>query len=55
MTDITKQKKMYEAQSAKQRYLLEHQMFLLDAEFLELIHDLDPQYQVPGRFKLVKN
>ena len=65
LTDIAKQKKMYEIQSAKQRSITKKLAIFVGAsnvalslvenvEFLELIHELDPRYHVPGRFKIGK-
>ena len=66
LTDIARQKKMYEVHSVKQRSITKRMAIFVgssnvalslveNVEFQELIHELDPRYQVPGRFKIGKD
>ena len=66
LTDIARQKKMYEVHSVKQRSITKKMAIFVGSsnvalslvenmEFRELICELDPRYQVPGRFKIGKD
>ena len=66
MTDIARRNKMYGVNSVKQRSITKKMAIFIgssnvalslvkNVEFRELIHQLDPGYQVPGRFKIGKD